>query len=187
MHPRIRVRCHAVRGTMAQVESSLGECSYAVSVYGSPIMSPDQFNGYGYGDGRVASHRRTMLPRVGCAQQACGTGGAGRYADSTPARVRMSAVGPHLLGPVCPFVRIHRREGLAASVPSPPGAVVRIHPYSARPQAISVGEVRGASDTAERWELQLKGGGCAMPTSRPHRFTLPLPLPLGRELWPCGS
>ena len=28
---------------------------YAVSVYGHPIMEPDQFRGYGYGDGRACS------------------------------------------------------------------------------------------------------------------------------------
>ncbi len=68
----------------------VGECSYAVSVYGSPIMSPDQFNGYGYGDGRVTSHRRTMLSCVGARSRRDGR--SGRYPDSTLARVRMSAV-----------------------------------------------------------------------------------------------
>ena len=76
VHPRIRVWCHAVRGTMAQVESSLGECSYAVSVYGSPIMSPDQFNGYGYGDGRVASREPTLARVLTCVRAAGGGGGS---------------------------------------------------------------------------------------------------------------
>jgi hypothetical protein len=62
---RCGVPCRA--GYHGSGREFVGECSYAVSVYGSPIMSPDQFTGYGYGDGRVTSHPRTMLTCVGAA------------------------------------------------------------------------------------------------------------------------